>query len=122
MMAALLLAWWRARGAGNSYTTVLWVTTLTVSLLLNVYVPAYDTILAVLALIVTGCVVRRLGSRRLWIAFHVLWVLLLAAGFAYTYVAERTQVQILTPVLAAIAAYQLYVLHRIRKSPDRQMA
>jgi hypothetical protein len=57
---ALLWFWWKSSGAGRPFNHLSWAATITWTLLLNVYVPIYDSTLIVLALIVAAGAFKRI--------------------------------------------------------------
>ena len=107
---ALLL--WRSAKSGQPAQWLAWAATLTWTLLLNVYVPIYDSVLAVLAVILTLGALRDLK----WdIASE--WITLLAVTtFAVSWktvsFAQQYHVQLLSIMLFLLATTQLWFLHR----------
>ena len=100
-------AWWRARRwALDKPATLLWATTLTWTLLLNVYTPIYDSILVVISVIVT---VAAMGgsdcSTLMVLCFFLLVLAPITKGLAVL-----TGWQVLTLVLFAFGTVQLRLL------------
>jgi hypothetical protein len=60
--AALAVLLWKSAGRGRPAQWLAWAVTLTCTLLLNVYVPIYDSVLVTIALILTLGALRDLGS------------------------------------------------------------
>jgi len=54
----LIRFWWSSRTKGDNYNALLWAATLTWTLVLNIYVPLYDSILVVLSMLVTAGTLR----------------------------------------------------------------
>ena len=61
--AALVLVWHRSRNANRTERLLVWAATLTWSLVLNIYVPFYDTLLVVAAAVLAIAAVRARGWR-----------------------------------------------------------
>lgn len=59
--ASLVMVWWRSRHADRAARLLMWAATLTWTLILNVYVPFYDTVLVVPAAVLTVAAVRARG-------------------------------------------------------------
>lgn len=108
--AAFCLArvWLTSIRAGKTASALVWATTITWTLLLNVYVPVYDSILVVLSAIATVEVMRN-SARTL---FGVLCALIFGGAWVTVQIAERTGIQILTVLLVALGTLQLYVCKR----------
>jgi hypothetical protein len=100
----LIGVWASSVRAGKPASALLWGTTLTWTLLLNIYVPVYDSILAILSMVVTARAMRNFSGR--W--FGILCALIFASAWITVEIAERTGVQVLTILLAALGALQLY--------------
>jgi hypothetical protein len=109
----LLTTWWKSRGSGKPVSTLVWAATLTWMLVVNIYVPMYDTVLIVLSLILTAGVLKDLrnGSLDRW--FALLAVTLYASYWVTERIADAVGVQVVTIVLCAIGTFQLVVLNRI---------
>ena len=100
----MAVAWWRARHyVQHGPATPIWATTLTWTLLLNVYVPVYDSVLVVVSVIATAATLIRFAPR----IFVALCLVLLVSSYLSTWLASQIGWQILTPVLAAVAILQL---------------
>jgi hypothetical protein len=88
---------------------LLWAATLTWTLLLNVYVPIYDSILLVLSVIVTLAAIPEAIVRA---RFTLIWFSIYALSWVTESLARQTGVQILTLLIAALGIVQLAALHR----------
>jgi hypothetical protein len=105
----LAFGWRRFREtAGQRPATLIWITTVTWTLLLNVYVPVYDSVLAVGGLIASAEVLRRLFPRM----FLASCLTLLVCSYVSTWLSGITGWQLLTPVLAAIGCLQMFACLR----------
>ncbi len=60
---SLLRVWERSGGARKPASTLMWATTLTWTLVLNVYVPLYDLILVVISLVATFAALKDLSGQ-----------------------------------------------------------
>jgi Glycosyltransferase family 87 len=114
----LLRFWWKARSWDRNCRTLLWATTLTWTLLLNVYVPIYDSILIVLSLVMTAgalCNVAAGAAVRRW--FTVLWILILICSWFSVPLSGITGIQILTLLFAGIGILQFMLLKHMEHQP-----
>jgi hypothetical protein len=114
--AYLVWLWTRARTAGRTYTTLTWATTLTWTLLLNLYIPIYDSVQVVVSAIATAAVLMRFAPR----LFVTLCGLLLVAGFVSTWLSGHLGWQILTPVVAAVGILQIRTCEAIARGAIKQ--
>ena len=106
-LASLL---WRSSRFGRPAQSMAWATTLTWTLLLNVYVPMYDSALAVVALILTIAALNELelDEAASWILLSA--VLILAVSWVTEPIARRSGVQLLTILLFVFGAVQFGLL------------
>lgn len=110
----LLRFWWKARSWDCNRRTLLWAATLTWTLLLNVYVPIYDSILIVLSLVITAgalCNVAAGAAVRRW--FTVLWILILIFSWFSVPLSGITGIQILTLLFAGMGILQFVLLSQL---------
>jgi hypothetical protein len=116
-MMFLLKFWWIAPNQKDPYNTLLWATTLTWTLLLNIYVPIYDSILVVLSVILTAGALKGFPgiSVRRW--FTLLWILILVCSWFSVHLSKVTGIQLLTLLFAGLGALQLFALKRISQTP-----
>jgi hypothetical protein len=106
--AALFLfwLWWKSARTGRPARGLVWATTITWTLLLNAYVPRHDSILCVLALVITAGVLKDSPARTLYGWFTVLWLLILASSWITDEFAAAHGIQIITPMFAALGTLQ----------------
>lgn len=96
---------------------LLWAATLTWTLLLNVYVPIYDSTLLVLSVIATAAVIRERRAQ-----FTVIWISIFLSSWVTETVARQTGVQIMTLLIGALGALQLAELRKKRgKNVDQEL-
>jgi hypothetical protein len=114
---ALLWFWRKSSGAGKPFKNLLWAATITWTLLLNVYVPIYDSTLIVLALIVAAGAFKRIPSQPLHRWFTILWVLVLICSWFTVALAGIMRFQIITVLFIALGALQFVGLYRLDQSP-----
>jgi hypothetical protein len=111
-----VLLWKSARGGGPQQTLA-WAATLTWTLLLNVYVPMYDSILVAVAVVLTLGAVKEMhwsaGTR--WTAF--VSFLIFAASWVTLPIAMKHGIQLLSLALAVLGFAQLYLLYRMNRAP-----
>lgn len=114
IVAAISLAilLWRSRGGERPAQWLAWAATLTWTLLLNVYVPIYDSVLVVIAVVLTLGALRDLGWRAAteWTTF--LAVVIFAVSWETEPFAKAHGIQLLTIALMILGAMQLIFLHR----------
>ena len=103
---SLIRVWRESAGAPKPASTLVWATTITWTLLLNVYVPIYDSILIVISAIATAGTLKAV-SERYYPWFTLLWVLTLATSWITIAVAAATGVQIATLMFIALGVLQL---------------
>jgi len=108
----LAMLWWRSARAGKEAQTLAWATALTWTLLVNVYVPIYDAALAAIAV----ALALRAARDRGWVAAKE-WVVLsgivLAAASWYTSdIAEEHGIQILSVLLGVFGVFEMWMLSR----------
>lgn len=108
---SLVRGWWRAPGAGQPAMRLAWAATLMWTLLLNVYVPIYDSILVVLSILITAGVLKDAGDEPPQRVLNLLWPVLFVASWFTVSVANTWHIQILTLLLAALGTLQLGALH-----------
>ena len=103
---------WKSANSGRPAQSLAWAATLTWTLLLNVYVPVYDAVLATIAVVLTMGALRELGWRvaTRWTIF--LSVFICAASWETDAIAESHGIQLLSVMLAVLGLGQLYMLRR----------
>lgn len=106
----LLREWWLFRPIARSHSAVVpWAATLTWTLVLNVYVPMYDSILVLISLVVIASSSSPVARGTAFRAAAMLLLLIAPVTRAF---AVGTGVQLLTLVLVSIGVLQLAVLRR----------
>ncbi len=108
VLATLL---WKSASGGRAAQWLAWAATLTWTLLLNVYVPIYDSVLVVIAIALTLGALRDLGQSIAaeWTTF--LAVILFAVSWKTESFAKLHGVQPLTLILATLGSLQLLFLY-----------
>jgi hypothetical protein len=108
-VVALIRAWWSAAASGRPAMRMVWASTITWTLLLNLYVPIYDSILLVLsALIWTGAMQEAQGTPQRH-ALALLWPAVFVCAWFTISAADTWSIQILTLLIAAVGVLQLRV-------------
>ncbi len=99
-----------------------WAATLTWTLLLNIYVPIYDSVLAVIAVILTLGALRELKWRAAneWIV--LLAVVTLAVSWKTVSFAEHHHIQLLSIMLFVLGIAQLWLLWRAIEREKKPVA
>jgi hypothetical protein len=114
---------WKSSGGGESVQYLTWATVLTWTLLLNVYVPIYDSIVLTIALMLMLGALRSPGRTDADGSFLYLAFLSIAVSWITESVAVSKGIQLLTIFLLALAFWQAVLLDRaVRQKlpPDRQ--
>jgi hypothetical protein len=110
--AWLGLLLWKSAAAGFPAQSLAWAGTLTWTLLLNVYVPRYDSILAAISVILTLAALQALGWRKEWGRMIFLALVVFAATWITEEIARSSRIQILTILLFVLGVAQLVLLRR----------
>jgi hypothetical protein len=106
----LVRFWLRARAGGRHYNHLLWAATLTWTLLINVYVPIYDSILVILSVLITAGAFRHLPKNSIHRWFTANWILILMCSWFSVPLSRRTGVQVMTLLFAILGIFQLIAL------------
>jgi hypothetical protein len=109
---ALVILWWRAANRGRPAQWLAWAAALTWTLLVNVYIPIYDSVLVVVALLLTIGALRDLGWKTAveWTTF--LAILIFAVSWKTESFAKAHGVQLLTVTLVILGVAQLLLLNK----------
>ncbi len=112
-LCSLVIFWWKATDRGRPDAVLLWATTLTWTLLINVYVPIYDSILVVLSILMTVGTVRAWPgvSLRRW--FTATWILILICSWFSVPLSRVSSVQCMTLLFASLGILQLVILGKL---------
>ena len=110
--AALAVLLWKSAALGRPTQWLGWAATLTCTLLLNVYVPIYDSVLVTIAFILTLGALRDLGSSTGFGWTVVLAMIIFLVSWKTESFAKAHGVQPLTIALAVLACVQLLFLYR----------
>jgi hypothetical protein len=96
--------WWlSARSTYHLPAGLIWGTTITWTLLLNVYTPLYDTVLVIVSLIATRTFINRFSPK----AFTGICLLIVFSSYGARELSAATGIQDVTLVLAALGSLQL---------------
>ena len=109
--AAVLL--WKSAGGCEAAQSLAWAATITWTLLLNVYVPMYDSVLVVIAAMLTLGAVKELkwDSAVRWIM--TLSVMVFAVSWVTYDIAQAHRIQLLSIAFAVLGLTQLFLLYRV---------
>jgi hypothetical protein len=126
-IAAIVAAWlatllWRSPAASKPVQSLAWATVLTWTLVLNIYVPIYDTVLLTIALIVMLGALRELEWKGAEGWFAALAVLIIAVSWVTGPIAQSKGIQLLTVLIFAIGLWQAAHLHWAIKSTTPEAA
>lgn len=108
----LVLLLWKSAKAGRPVQWLAWAATLTWTLLLNIYVPIYDSVLAVIAVILTLGALRQLQWRVASEWITLLAIATVAVSWKTVSFAKAHHVQLLSITLFVIGVAQLWLLWR----------
>jgi hypothetical protein len=105
----LIISWWKLDRGGRDYQRLLWASTMTWTMVINLYMGIYDMVLVVLALLWTADVFYRQANRleTFFPTFKFLVFLVFVLAWFTQRLAQLTGLQVITPVLFALAAFQL---------------
>jgi hypothetical protein len=105
----LMISWWKLNRGGRDYRRLVWASTVTWTMVINVYMGIYDLVLVVLALLWTADVFYRQANRleTFFPTFKFLVFLVFVLAWFTQRLAQLTGLQVITPVLFALAAFQL---------------
>lgn len=108
-LPGLAAAWWKMDRRGNASPRLAWAATIACTLVLNVYVGVYDTVLLVLAMLLICDVYCQKGESlaALPSPLRLLLIVLYVAPWLSQLVARHSGVQIYTLCLMGAAAYPL---------------
>jgi alpha-1,2-mannosyltransferase len=116
--ASLAILLWRSATSGRPAQTIAWAATLTWTLLLNVYVPIYDSILVVIAIVLTLGALKELKGSAAMGWFILLSVLIFAVSWGTVGFARSHRIQLLSILFGVLGVGQLFLLYRaIREKP-----
>ena len=115
LVALIVLSrfWWKSRRRGPAYQALLWAATLTWTLLLNVYVPLYDSILVVSSILITAGLYRQLPGKSTQRCFTVIWILILICSWFSVPLSRSTGFQCMTLLFACLGAVQFVMLSKL---------
>ena len=104
---------WKSVKGGRSAQYLAWAATLTWTLIVNLYVPIYDSVLVTIAVVLTLGALRDLdwSVAAGWITF--LSLLIFAVSWKTEALAQRHGIQLLSIFIAALGLGQLFILHRM---------
>lgn len=112
--SGIALAWllWKSAKLDRPTQWLAWAATLTWTLLLNVYVPIYDSVLVVIAITLTLGALRDLRQSRAAESIIFLAVVIFAVSWKTVSFAKAHRIQLLTVALIILGPAQLLFLYR----------
>lgn len=108
---------WKSSNLEPSMQFLVWAIGLTWTLLLNVYVPIYDSVLAVLAVALTLGALDKLHRRGAIAAVALLGLGIFVGSALTETIAKHHNIQILTLLLGCLGLIQLATMQSILKEP-----
>ena len=119
--SGLALLLWKSAAGGRSVQYLAWAATLTWTLIVNVYVPIYDSVLVTIAVVLTLGALKDLewSVATRWITFVSL--LIFAVSWKTEVLAKSYGIQLLSIFLAALGLGQLFILYRVNRQYDRSV-
>ena len=119
--AGLAVLLWKSVAGGRSARYLAWAATLTWTLIVNVYVPIYDSVLVTIAVVLTLGALKDLewSVATRWITFVSL--LIFAVSWKTEDLAKSHGIQLLSIFLAALGLGQLFILYRVNRQYDRSV-
>jgi len=127
IVTGLAVMLWKSAGAGRPAQSLAWAATLTWTLLLNVYVPVYDSILVSIAAALTLGALIELGWKTAMGWMIVLAVVISAGSWELDTLAQSHSIPFLSIPLALLGLGQLYLLYRAirqglpQKAPEQSV-
>jgi NAD/NADP transhydrogenase beta subunit len=115
----LVRGWWKADGARENVRSAIWAMTIVWTLVLNVYLGIYDTVLVVLSALIATDLLCHGGPDThplLTPAYRYLLLTLYLVPWVTQPVARLTGVQLDTLVLAAFGFYLISLLRRVMET------
>lgn len=112
VVIALAVFWWKSARAGKAQQALVWAATLTWTLLINVYVPIYDSALVVLAVLLTIGALEELEWGTAASLTVSLAILIEVASWFTSRMATEHGVQILSIAILLLGLAQLLFLYR----------
>jgi hypothetical protein len=112
----LVRVWWKSNGVEKPATTLAWAGTLTWTLLLNIYVPIYDSILVIPSIVATMGLLKDAPDQIFRRMVILLALAIFAASWVTEAVAQAAGLQILTVLFAALGILQLGIFQRFSRS------
>ena len=109
---ALAVLLWRSAKGGKGAQSLAWAATVTWTLLLNIYVPMYDSVLLAIAVVLTLGAVKELEWRAAMRWMTLLCLSISAVSWTSLEFAKHHGVQMLSIGLAVLGLAQLYLLYR----------
>ena len=114
----LVMLLYKSANADTTTQNLAWATTLTWTLVLNVYVPVYDTLLIAVAVTLTIGALKQIDGRN-----ATVWVALLAIGISAVSlnaenIAQNHEIQPLTPLILLLGLVQAIALQGVVKKKE----
>jgi hypothetical protein len=108
-LVCLSLSWWQYNRSDHDRRRLLWASTVTWTMVINVYMGIYDAILVVLSVLWTAEIFYRpdLKTAQRFSTFKLLIFVVIVSAWLTQPIARFTGFQIITPILFALAAFQL---------------
>jgi hypothetical protein len=116
VLAALAFLLWKSARSGKPAQALAWAATITWTLLLNVYVPMYDSVLVAIAVVLTLGAVKELEWSAAMRWTTLLCISLFAISWVSLDIATHHGLQLLSIALAILGLAQLYLLHKTQQS------
>jgi len=122
ILVGLAVLLWKSASGGKAAQSLAWAATLTWTLLLNIYVPMYDSVLLAIAVVLTLGAVKELEWNAATRWMTLLCVSISAVSWVSLEFAKRHDIQFLSIVLAVLGFAQLYLLYRANRWQATQEA
>ncbi|WP_263353639.1 glycosyltransferase family 87 protein [Acidicapsa acidisoli] len=120
ILTALAVLLWKSARASTTVQPLVWAVTLTWTLLVNLYVPIYDSTVIVISLILTLATLRDLNWRREVEWTILLAVLIFAVSWNTVALAKSIEIQLITVLLAILGVCQSYWLYQVVRRASRR--
>ena len=114
----LVILLYKSANADNATQNLAWATTLTWTLVLNVYVPVYDTLLIAVAVTLTIGALKQINGMNATVWVAVLAIGISAVSLNAENIAQNHQIQPLTPLILLLGLVQATALQGVVRKKE----
>ena len=114
----LVMLLYKSANADNATQNLAWATTLTWTLVLNVYVPVYDTLLIAVAVTLTIGALKQINGMNATVWVAVLAIGISAVSLNAENIAQNHEIQPLTPLILLLGLVQAIALQGVVRKKE----